>query len=199
MPCRGSQPVSVAGRAGLRIAASAGGEDHSAVIASELRAKPCDCSILHQKCLNILMAHADIEPPQLCTKCVDDACRLVRLRKDAVSTLCFQLAAARFKPCHHVVRRESIDRAVQKARIARNILKEFLGHTVIRHVAAPFSGDIKLFSEAVVFFKQHHACTALRRCNGRHHPCRAASGDKDLRLIPHAHRHHTHPTAAPDP
>ena len=199
MPCRGSQQVSVTGRAGLRIAASAGGEDHSAVIASELRAKPCDCSILHQKCLNVLMAHADIEPPQLCTQGVDDACRLVRLRKNAVSTLCFQGAAARFKPRHHVTRRKGIDRAVQKARVARYILKELLGRTVVRHVAAPFSGDIKLFSEAVVFFKQHHACTALRRCNGSHHPCRAASGDKDICLIPHAHRHHTHPTAAPDP
>ena len=108
-------------------------------------------------------------------KGVGNVVRPVRDREHAVAALGLERHAERFKQRHRILRAEAIERAVEKAPVARNVGKDGFHIAVVRYVAAAFAGDAQLLAEHFVRLEQHNMKPALRRRERAHGPGRTAA------------------------
>ena len=170
------KPVAVAGRTGERIGQAARADDGGIAVDRALRGhNGGDGAVLRQdiRCRSVHDLPAGVRIGAL--KGVGNVVRPVGDREHAVAALGLERHAKRFKQRHRILRAEAVERAVEKAPVARNVGKDGFHIAVVRYVAAAFAGDAQLFAEHLVRLEQHNMKPALRRRERAHGPGRTAA------------------------
>ena len=170
------KPVAVAGRTGERIGQAARADDGGIAVDRALRGhNGGDGAVLRQdiRCRSVHDPPARVRIGAL--KGVGNVVRPVGDREHAVAALGLERHAERFKQRHRILRAKAIERAVEKAPVARNVGKDGFHIAVVRYVAAAFAGDAQLLAEHFVRLEQHNMKPALRRRERAHGPGRTAA------------------------
>ena len=191
------QSVAVAGGAGQGIRGAAGTQDHpTAGNNAPVGLYAGNVALLHEQSRGRSLPTLYIVTLEAPLQDGDHVGRMVRNGKNPVAPLNLQRAAVFLKECHHPLRREATDTAVEETRVARHVFQHLLGRAGVGHIAAALSGNGQLFSKTVIFFHQQDPQAVFRALNGGEHSGSAPADDDNV--IHHLfHRHDTGPRSPP--
>ena len=190
MPRLARQHIAVALGAGLRIGLAARRQDHGirrkrfAVFQGHAGANAvCKPQVLHTTVCKAssLVTHKTHQS-------IHHIHRLIRNGEHAVAALNLERHALRLDERHHVLRREGVERTVEKTRIARDVGDQRRNIAAVGEVAASLPGDHHLARHARVALHHRHRCAVFRRRPGGKQTGSAAADHQNVRL-----RHGYHP------
>ena len=149
-----SETVAIPGRAGRRIAAAAGRDNHRICrLKATIRYHTTNLSVPKLDLLHLrLIADLDAQLLDIVLECIRDAVGMIRYREDTVATLNLRPAAVRLQQIDRILIREVIQRRVQKTRIRHILRKEILDGRRVRQIAAALSRDEDLLPELIILF-----------------------------------------------
>ena len=181
MPQALRDAISVAGRAGQRVRQPAGTHNcDRAADASFPGLHRGDCTVFRADPGRRSVQHAHASILYRAFQRVGHVVRAVGHREHTVAALRFQRHAERFKQRHRLARRQSVERAVQKAPVARNMIQKFLDLAIVRYVTASLARNAQLFAQNPVGLQQRHGKAAP--CGGKraHHSSGAATDHNNI-------------------
>ena len=152
--CLLGETITIPGRAGRRIAASTGRDDHRICrLEATIRHHTTNLSVPKLDLLHLgLIPDFDAELLDIVLQRIRDAVGMIRYRKDAITTLDLRPATVGLQQLDSILIREVIERRIEKTRIRHILRKEILDGRRIRQIPAALSGDEDFLPELIILF-----------------------------------------------